>query len=215
MTRKKRDAGVGILAGLAAGALSLAPLLPGGGLAAQQESRQPARTEAADSARVVAFSPQSGPPGTTVTVRARELPSITPVYLTLGGTSSGFEVLGDMLITDLEGELSETVRIPTWATHDQLHLFVVMDVYFGRLTASEPFHVTGPDGTLSRKGRIERVRGGCTALRGDDSRLYAVRGAPDPLAVGERVVVEGTVATSDCPGDITIDVTRVTEVPGA
>lgn len=164
--------------------------------------------------RVVRFAPASGPPGTTVRVNVDELPSITPVYITLGGTSSGFEVLGEMLITNMSGELSETVRIPSWATHDQLHAFVVMDVYFRRLAASEPFHVTASDGTLQRKGEVESVEGACVGLRGEDGELYAVSGSSRSFAVGERLMVEGSLIDSDCPGDVAIRAARVAALPG-
>lgn len=190
--------------------LFLAGLL-GSGSAALAGQAAPAPD--ADHYRLVSFSPKSGPPGTTVTVSVRELPSITPVYVTLGGTSSGFEVLGGMLLTNLSGELTETVRVPSWATRDQLHLFVIMDVYFGRLAASAPFHVTGPDGTLMREGTVERVEGPCAALRGEDGELYGLRGHRTALEVGDEVVVEGRVAgSSSCPGGITIQVSRVSEL---
>lgn len=169
---------------------------------------------APEGARVVTFSPRSGPPGTEVRVSVTELPSITPVYLTLGGTSSGFEVLGDMLMTSLQGELSETVRIPSWAARDQLHLFVVMDVYFGRLTASEPFHVTGADGTILREGRVEEMSGECVTFLGEDGEPYTLTGALEGVRSGDEMVVEGTLEESDACGDaVTIRVRRITSSP--
>ncbi|MBW3535549.1 MAG: hypothetical protein KY453_10095 [Gemmatimonadetes bacterium] len=91
----------------------------------------------------------------------------------------------------------------------------MMDVYFGRLAASAPFHVTDEDGLLVRKGTIERVEGPCATLRGEDGELYGLRDFRAALEVGDQTEVEGRVAgASTCPGDITIQVARVSDRAG-
>ena len=112
-------------------------------------------TDDSYSTRFVAFSPRSGPPGTEVTVSAKDLPAVTPVYLGMGAARSGFEVLGQLLLTDGYGEMSKTVEIPSWATRDRSHFFVLLDVYFRPLTLSDAFYVTDLDGMLLRKGRSQ------------------------------------------------------------
>ena len=164
------------------------------------------------STRVVAFSPRSGPPGTEVTVSAKDLPAVTPVYLGMGAARAGFEVLGQLLLTDGYGEMSETVEIPSWATRDRSHFFVLLDVYFRPLTLSDAFYVTDLDGMLLRKGRITGEGVNCLSMSGEveDGELYTLAGATEGLKPGDNVVVEGVLLeSSDCVQGTTIRVIRV------
>ena len=86
-------------------------------------------------ARAPVFTPRSGPVGTDVTLETRDLPAVTPIYLGIGATRSSFEVL-KQLVTDEFGEMSEVVQIPSWATTDRTHYFVLVDVYFRPLAVS-------------------------------------------------------------------------------
>ena len=160
--------------------------------------------------RAPAFSPRSGAPGVEVTVETRDLPALTPVYLGMGAARSSFEVLRQ-LVTSERGEMPAVVEVPDWATADRTHYFVLVDVYFRPLAVSAAFHVTEPDGTLSRRGRITDGAGGCPTLReaGEGQELYALTGDVQNLAVGDEVLVEATLSDSPgCGQDTALQVTR-------
>ncbi len=160
--------------------------------------------------RAPVFTPRSGPSGTEVTVETKNLPALTPVNLGIGAARSSFEVLSQ-LVTDERGEMSEVVQIPPWATTDRTHYFVLVDVYFRPLAVSAAFHVTTPDGTLTRTGEIMDEDGGCLVLRENESdELYSLTGTTEGLQPGDSVIVEGSLtATSECIQGTTIEVTRV------
>ena len=161
-------------------------------------------------ARAPVFSPRSGPVGTDVTVETSDLPAVTPVYLGIGATRSSFEVLSE-LVTDEYGEMSEVIQIPSWATTDRTHFFVLVDVYFRPLAVSEAFHVTEPDGTVTRRGEVTDRGVECLTLREDESdELYSLTGATEGLTAGDSIVVVGTIAeASICMQGTTLQVTRV------
>lgn len=163
--------------------------------------------------RITTFAPRSGEAGTEVAVQTTSLPALTPVQITIGGTRSGFEVLSQ-LMTDRDGEISDTVRIPAWTKPDGTYMFIVVDMYFEPLAASDVFHVTGPGGTVLRKGRIMDEGTECPRMRGADGELYTLSGATEQLEPGDYVIVEGTLAESpDCGQGTTIDVIRVRPDP--
>ena len=106
----------------------------------------------------------------------------------------------------------ETVDVPSWATRDQSHFFVLLDFYFRPLTLSEAFHVTDLDGMVRREGRITGEGVNCLSMReeGDDGELYTLVGATEGLKPGDSVVVEGALLeSSDCVQGTTIGVVRV------
>lgn len=163
--------------------------------------------------RVTTFSPRSGPAGTDVLVQTSSLPAVTPVQITIGGTRSGFEVLSQ-LMTDRHGEMSDTVTVPAWAKRDGTYMFIVVDMYFEPLAASEIFHVTGPKGTILRQGRISEHRAPCPVMRGEDGELYALTGEIGHLESGDTVIVEGTIVESTvCTHGTTIEVIRLRPDP--
>jgi hypothetical protein len=141
------------------------------------------------------LSPWSGPPGTLVTVRGELLPAITPVHVALGGTRAGFEAL-TLALTTRYGELEETVRVPEWARRDRAHRFIIFDAYFAPLATTALFHVTDPDGSILRVGRVTGLRAGCASFAGDDEERYAVEGELDGLSVGDRGEMEAVILES-------------------
>ncbi len=160
--------------------------------------------------RAPVFSPRSGAPGVEVTVETRDLPALTPVYLGMGATRSSFEVLA-RLVTSERGEMSTAVEVPDWATADRTHYFVLVDVYFRPLAVSAAFHVTEPDGTLRRSGRIGDDAGGCLTLReaGEGQERYALTGDVQGLVIGDEVLVEATLSESrGCEQATVLQVTR-------
>ena len=147
--------------------------------------------------RAPVFSPRAGAAGTEVTVEARDLPALTPVYLGMGAARSSFEVLRQ-LVTSERGELLTVVDVPDWTTADRTHYFVLVDVYFRPLAVSAAFHVTEPDGTLRRRGRLTGETPGCLTLQeaGEDRERYVLTGEVADLAAGDQVLVEGTLGES-------------------
>ena len=162
--------------------------------------------------RAPVFSPGSGPAGTPVTVETTNLPAVTPIYLGMGATRSSFEVLAQ-LVTDEFGTMSTVIEVPAWATTDRTHFFVLVDVYFRPLAVSDAFHVTEPDGTLRRRGRITVDAGGCLVLQedGEGGGRYVLTGDPPGLTAGADVAVEGRLTESaGCPEGIALEITRAT-----
>ena len=160
--------------------------------------------------RAPVFSPGSGAPGTEVTVETRDLPALTPVYLGMGATRSSFEVLSQLVTSEL-GEMSTVVEVPDWATPDRTHYFVLVDVYFRPLAVSAAFHVTEPDGTLRRRGAVADGEGGCLTLReaGEGQELYVLTGEVQNLALRDEVLVEATLGESPgCGQGTVLQVTR-------
>ena len=158
-----------------------------------------------------AFSPGSGAPGTEVTVETRDLPALTPVYLGMGATRSSFEVLSQLVTSEL-GEMSAVIEVPDWATADRTHYFVLVDVYFRPLVVSAAFHVTESDGTLQRRGQIADDAGGCLTLSesGEGQELYVLTGGVQDLNVGDEILVDATLAESPgCGQGTALLVTRV------
>ena len=162
--------------------------------------------------RAPVFFPGSGAPGTEVSVETRDLPALTPVYLGMGATRSSFEVLSQLVTSEL-GEMSAVIEVPDWATADRTHYFVLVDVYFRPLAVSAAFHVTEPDGTLRRRGAIADGAAGCLTLReaGEgQEQLYVLTGNVQNLAMGDEVLVEATLAESPgCGQGTALQVTRV------
>lgn len=141
--------------------------------------------------RIETVSPLSGPPGTAVTLRTGNLPAVTPLRIGVGAVRFGFEEVAQVM-TDLQGAIDLTVDVPAWAARDRAHVFIVFDFYFVPIALSSPFHVTGPDGTVSRRGRVHED-GDCLTLLGDDGISYALAGDLSAAASGVPVTVEGTV----------------------
>ena len=164
--------------------------------------------------RAPVFSPGSGAPGTEVTVETRDLPALTPVYLGMGATRSSFEVLSQLVTSEL-GEMSTVVEVPDWATPDRTHYFVLVDVYFRPLAVSAAFHVTEPDGTLRRRGAIADGEGGCLTLReaGEGEEIYVLTGDVQDLTLGDEVLVEATLGESPgCGQGTALRVTRTEQL---
>ncbi|MCY4633575.1 MAG: hypothetical protein OXG04_03540 [Acidobacteria bacterium] len=160
--------------------------------------------------RAPVFSPRSGAAGVEVTVETRDLPALTPVYLGMGATRSSFEVLSQLVTSEL-GEMSTVVEVPDWATADRTHYFVLVDVYFRPLAVSDAFLVTERDGTLRRRGEIAGDAGGCLTLseEGEGQELYVLTGEVQELALGDQVVVEATLSESPgCGQGTALRVTR-------
>ncbi len=195
-------------------ALILAGMFQGGpGEASELEARTAAsrNQHVRRVVREVELSPRIGPPGTLVSVRSSLLPALTPVQLVIGGTQSGFEGLA-LGQTDADGNFEGAVEVPSWSKRDQLHRFIVFNLYFSTVLAeSTIFHVTDADGVVVRDGQIGSSGSECTTLEGDDGERYRLIGATDELEVGDRVVAEGVLSESDagCGEGVSLDLTLI------
>lgn len=186
----------------------------GGDAIAQDRPRQALREAQLDSImrRVEVMVPKSGAPGTTVTLRSGGMPALTPLRIGVGAVRFGFEEVGQVL-TDLKGEFSLAVTVPSWARRDLTHRFIVFDFYFRPIALSDVFYVTGPNGTLVREGEV-MTGGRCPVLRGDDGVLYTLAGDVQEFEAGGRVVVEGKIAeASACTQGTAIEVIRIASAP--
>ena len=78
---------------------------------------------------------------------------------------------------------------------------------FRSIGLSDPFHVTRPDGTLQRTGRITDEGVECLAMRDGDDFLYTLVGNTEGLSAGDLVVVEARyVEMSICQQGTTLEV---------
>ena len=177
--------------------LILASLLCGGSGEAQQGRVQEPGERTHQPLRPTELSPRFGPPGTAVTVTAGLLPAITPVQLAIGATRSGFEGLA-LTLTDPNGALVETVTVPQWARRDQIHRFILFNLYFTAVYAeSGIFHVTDADGRVVREGVLGSSGAACPTLAGDDGEHYRLGGGTEGLQPGARAVVEAILSESN------------------
>lgn len=161
------------------------------------------------------ISPRGGPPGAEVTVRMTGLPPEVRLAIGLGRLRSGYEVLGNAE-ADANGDLALTVQVPLAIGPDEIHYFLLFNADRQRqpLAVSDGFHVTGPDGTLRVVGRVTDEGGECIAMRGEAGEMYTLVGETGALTPGDRVAVEGTIAsTPGCARGLTIHVRRVQTTP--
>lgn len=195
---------------------ALALTLAAGAAAQERASGHSPAGPVTSPTRPIVASPQSGPPGTVVTLRPMHLPAVTPVQISIGGTRSGFEVLGQMM-TDQQGELSGplTFRVPEWTERDRTYVFMVLDLYFKPLAASPVFYVTAEDGTVLRQGLIGGPGAPCPTLHDEEGVSYGLTGATKGLLPGDSVAVEGIVSDRAACGDgPSIEVRRVRSLRG-
>lgn len=161
----------------------------------------------------LSVSPQSGEPGTSVTLDARGLTPGATVTIGFGPPQSEYETL-HYVVVDADGTLRTTARVPDWAEADRGYVFVVdgprsLGVADFTVTAAATGVEVPPEraqvtGMLTDEG-VE-----CPALRADNGELYTLAGDTGSFTVGDRVTVRGTIAeTSICMQGTTIRVTSI------
>jgi hypothetical protein len=143
------------------------------------------------------FSPSGGPPGTEVSVRMSSLRPVTETLIGFG--TFGEHGFVGRALTDAQGNLAATVRIPDDALSRETYFFFVAYDDQRPRGVSDPFHVTGPDGVLRRRGRISVTGTECAVMVGDDRVTYALIGDTARLAVNEPVEVAGTISPTPAP----------------
>ena len=146
------------------------------------------------------FSPKIGPPGTTVTLQAEDLPIRAPLRVGVGALRLGFEEAG-WILSGEEGEFTFELKIPSWATREMSLFFIAFDPYFNPLALSEAFHVTDPSGNVLRRGQIVRDDKNCPTLHGPDRVPYALIGNIEKIEAETSVVIEGELVQQSACGD--------------
>ncbi|MEQ8895568.1 MAG: DUF5818 domain-containing protein [Roseovarius sp.] len=174
-----------------------------------------------DPSAAVRLSPESGPPETQVTLRARNLRPDDWVTIGVGRVSSEWRAVGQARANG-EGNLSAQVGLPDWADPGD-DLIYVLDTDRGMTLKSGRFDVTGRDrdtgGGDDRFTLEGRVSQGveCATLTTPDGDVWSLTGEDRNFTEGEYVRVSGTRAEmSFCQQGIgTVEVARLNEVaPG-
>lgn len=163
--------------------------------------------------------PARGAPGDSVTVTADNLRPRDWVTIGVGERASEWTPLETVRVAR-DGELTEAVRVPSWADPGDNLVFVV-DTDRGMTFKSGVFDVTdtrrdgrdGRDDTLALEGRV-REGAECYTLRTPDGDLWSMVSDDIDFTSGEYVEVEGARAdASFCMRGVgTIDVGAIREV---
>ncbi|MYC91286.1 MAG: hypothetical protein F4X15_07435 [Gemmatimonadetes bacterium] len=141
-----------------------------------------------------------GPPGTLVEIYTENLPPQAKIHVGVGAMRAGFEALAEGT-QEIWGEVSATVRVPSYANWQRPLVFIVFNGVFSPIGISDPFHVTDENGMVQRTGRITDEGLGCVTLRDNDQYVYALNGDLGDLNPGDEVVVEGAITLNGPCGD--------------
>ncbi|WP_306118473.1 MULTISPECIES: LysM peptidoglycan-binding domain-containing protein [unclassified Roseitalea] len=169
-----------------------------------------------DMGATVRVRPRSGPAGSIVTVRARNLRPRDFVTIGVGRQASEWRAIRSVRVA-ADGEVAAEVRVPQWARPGADLIFVV-DTDRGFTYKSGVFNVTARQDDRDRDGiALEgRVRQGveCYTLRTPDGDLWSIVSDDIPFTAGEYVEVRGNrVDVSICQQGIgTVEVTSIEEV---
>lgn len=166
---------------------------------------------------MVRVAPQSGPPGSIVTVRADNLRPRDYVTVGVGPQASEWRAL-DTVRVAADGELAADVRVPQWADPGA-DLIYVVDTDRGYTFKSGVFDVTarqdegGGDERIALEGRV-RQGVECYTLTTPDGDLWSIVSDDIAFTAGEYVEIRGSRADmSFCQQGIgTVQVTQIEEV---
>ncbi|MCZ4260549.1 LysM peptidoglycan-binding domain-containing protein [Limimaricola sp. G21655-S1] len=166
----------------------------------------------------VNLSSQSGPPGSEVTVMARDLRPDDWVTIGAGRQSSEWQRIREVQVAG-DGEVRAEVEVPGWAGPEDVLTFVV-DTDRGMTYKSGDFEVTARGGEDREDGDDMALEGHvnegveCYTLITPDGDRYALVSDDVEFTPGEYVEIEGDQAdVSICmQGQATVDVTEIREV---
>lgn len=139
---------------------------------------------------IQSISPQSGPPGTLVSVSTMNLPFEARVHVGVGAMGQGFEALAEAQQGRL-GEIAVRVQVPDDAPQERPIVFIAFNAIFAPIGMSDPFHVTDAEGKVRRRGEVVSREDGCVLFRDQDGYEYELTGEMDGLDVGAALRVEG------------------------
>jgi len=183
-------------------AFAFAILALAGTLAGEATAQRPPREYATiDSLRhIQSVEPRMGVPGTIVEVYTENLPPQARIHVGVGAMRAGFEALAEGT-QDVWGEVSATVKVPSYANWTRPLVFIVFNGIFSPIGISDPFHVTDDDGMVQRTGRITDEGLPCVTMRDHDQYMYALSGDLEGLRPGDDVVVQGRISLSGPCGE--------------
>ena len=172
-------------------------------------------------AGAVTVTPHSGAAGTVIAVKGEKLPPGMPIQIMIGAIRSGFEVVA-AAVSDDAGNLAGSsisapgtfpVTIPEWVQRDRSYLLILTDRQYNPLAVADVFYPTDAQGNVERTGRVTYDDGSCPTLTNDQDEVYFLEGGVQSIGVGDQVVVEGRMVTSEsCGPGPTIQVARVAPV---
>jgi len=166
----------------------------------------PSATAPEEIRRIQSISPQSGPPGTVVSVSTLNLPYEARVHVGVGAMGQGFEALTEAEQGRL-GEIAVRVEVPADVPRDRPIVFVAFNAIFAPIGMSDPFHVTDEEGRVRRIGEVISREEGCVMFRDQDGYEYELTGATDDLPAEGTVRVDGVFFnTGPCSDGPTIGV---------
>ncbi|NNL29879.1 MAG: hypothetical protein HKO77_02590 [Gemmatimonadetes bacterium] len=139
---------------------------------------------------IQSISPQSGPPGTVVSLSTMNLPYEANVHVGVGAMGQGFEALVEAQQGRL-GEIAVRVSVPEDTPQDRPIVFIAFNAIFAPIGMSDPFHVTDAEGKVRRRGEVVSREDDCVLFRDQDGYEYELTGENDGLQVGEALRVEG------------------------
>ncbi|MCY4397837.1 MAG: DUF5818 domain-containing protein [Gemmatimonadetes bacterium] len=157
---------------------------------------------------IQSVEPRTGPAGTVVEIYTENLPPQARIHVGVGAMRAGFEALTEAS-QDIWGEVSASVRVPSYANWERPLVFIVFNGVFSPIGISDPFHVTNEEGMVQRTGRVTDEGLECVTLRDNDQYMYALSGDVGGLHPGDEVVVEGAITLAgQCGGADAIEVVR-------
>lgn len=169
----------------------------------------------------VRITPESGPPETQVTLRARNLRPNDWVTIGVGRASSEWRAIGQAR-ADAQGDISADVGLPDWADPGDSLIYVLdtdrgMTLKSGRFDVTAPNRNTGGDDDDTDRITLEgRVGQGaeCATLTTADGDVWSLTSADTGFTEGEYVRVTGArKAAAFCQQGLgTIDVARMEEI---
>ena len=168
----------------------------------------PSATAPDEIRHIQSISPQSGPPGTVVSVSTLNLPYEARVHVGVGALGQGFEALAEAEQGRL-GEIAVRVEVPDDVPLDRPIVFVAFNAIFAPIGMSDPFHVTDEAGRVRRVGEVISREDDCVMFRDQDDYTYELTGATEELLEGAVVRIEGVFFNAGpCSDGPTIGVSR-------
>lgn len=159
--------------------------------------------------RIQSISPQSGPPGTLVSVSTLNLPYEARVHVGVGAMGQGFEALTEAEQGRL-GEIAVRVEVPRTVSWDRPIVFVAFNAIFAPIGMSDPFHVTDDEGRVRRRGEVVSRTGDCVMFRDQDGYEYELTGETEGLEPGVPVRIDGVFFnTGPCTDGPSIGVSAI------
>lgn len=166
--------------------------------------------------RIESISPNSGPTGTEVRVRATGFRPNTRVHIGIGELQGcGYQICQPAQI-DPSGSIETTIVVPEWGHFNHYEVVMILDEEFVTLAVSDPFHVVDENGLVSREGEVTMAWPGCPALVTPDGVAYALLGEHAlglMASQGHTLRIEGRPVGAACTLQNALEVVDIELVP--